>query len=197
MVVGEIVSHLLSRPSSPSGMGFLMTMITASAGILGTGGGIFGLIQIVSLWKIFEKAGEPPWHAIVPVLNAITLCKILGKPWTILLLFFVCCIGWIALEGDPRPGARRAFRAVVGLRDQAHLPADHLPAHARVRVLDVLEAARRRVARQSTEKSSSRSDFVSFFAPPASSLRTLATSSRFFALRSRIFSSIVVAATRR
>ena len=39
--------------------------------------------------------------------------------------------------------------------------------------------------------------FVSFFAPPASSESTLATSSRFFAFSWRIFSSMVPAATRR
>jgi hypothetical protein len=98
MVLGEIVSHLLSRPSSPGGMGFIMTMITASAGIFGAGGGVFALIQIASLWKLFEKAGEPPWHAVVPILNLLTLLKILGKPPTLLLLLIVCCIGWIALK---------------------------------------------------------------------------------------------------
>ncbi len=50
---------------------------------------------------------------------------------------------------------------------------------------------------QSTANSSSRSPLVSFFAPPASSERTEATSSRFLVLRSRIFSSMVPAAMSR
>ena len=59
------------------------------------GGAIGGLIAlafllliIISLWKIFTKAGEPGWAAIVPIYNAVVLLKISGKPiwWIILLL---------------------------------------------------------------------------------------------------------------
>ena len=38
------------------------------------------VLVIAGLWKIFTKAGEPGWHAIVPILNVITLLKIAGKP---------------------------------------------------------------------------------------------------------------------
>lgn len=46
------------------------------------------LVMIASMWKIFTKAGEPGWAAIVPIYNAIVLAKICGKePWWGLLLF--------------------------------------------------------------------------------------------------------------
>jgi len=46
------------------------------------------LLAIVSMWKIFTKAGEPGWAAIVPIYNAIVLLKIAGKPawWFILMI---------------------------------------------------------------------------------------------------------------
>ena len=47
---------------------------------------IFG---IVTMWKLFEKAGEPGWAAIVPIYNAIILLKIAGKPGWWILLFFI------------------------------------------------------------------------------------------------------------
>jgi len=45
-------------------------------------------LAIVSMWKIFTKAGEPGWAAIVPIYNFIVLLKIAGKPawWVVLML---------------------------------------------------------------------------------------------------------------
>lgn len=38
--------------------------------------------------KLFEKAGQPGWHAFVPVLNTMTLLRITGrKQWEIILDF--------------------------------------------------------------------------------------------------------------
>jgi hypothetical protein len=46
------------------------------------------LIIIISLWKIFEKAGKPGWAAIIPIYNMIVMLEIAGKPiwWFILML---------------------------------------------------------------------------------------------------------------
>ncbi len=38
------------------------------------------LISISGLWRIFEKAGKPGWHAMVPFLNIITWIKVIEKP---------------------------------------------------------------------------------------------------------------------
>jgi hypothetical protein len=59
---------------------------------IGIIGGIFYLaviiLMVVSLWKIFEKAGKPGWSAIVPIYNTIIILEIVGKPvwWIVLLL---------------------------------------------------------------------------------------------------------------
>ncbi len=48
----------------------------------------FFLIPIIGFWKLFEKAGQPGWAAIVPIYNYITLLRVAGKPaWWILLYF--------------------------------------------------------------------------------------------------------------
>ena len=46
------------------------------------------LLIIVSLWKIFTKAGKPGWAAIIPIYNLIVLLGIVGKPawWFLLML---------------------------------------------------------------------------------------------------------------
>ena len=46
------------------------------------------LLIVISLWKIFVKAGKPGWAAIVPIYNLIVLIEICCKPlwWFILLL---------------------------------------------------------------------------------------------------------------
>lgn len=46
------------------------------------------ILMIVSMWKIFEKAGKPGWAAIVPIYNIIVLLEVVNKPiwWIILLL---------------------------------------------------------------------------------------------------------------
>jgi len=46
------------------------------------------VVMIASLWKVFTKAGQPGWAAIVPFYNLIVLCQIVGRPlwWIVLCL---------------------------------------------------------------------------------------------------------------
>jgi hypothetical protein len=46
------------------------------------------VLMIAAMWKIFTKAGEPGWAAIIPIYNFIILLKIAGKPlwWIVLML---------------------------------------------------------------------------------------------------------------
>ena len=44
------------------------------------------LFYIAAMWKVFTKAGQPGWAAIVPIYNAVVMIQIAGKPiWWILL----------------------------------------------------------------------------------------------------------------
>ena len=44
---------------------------------------------IVSMWKVFTKAGKPGWGAIIPFYNVYLLLKIAGKPGWWLVLYFI------------------------------------------------------------------------------------------------------------
>ena len=57
---------------------------------------IFGLVflaiiilNFVSIWIVFEKAGKPGWSTIVPFYNIIVFLEIIGKPWWWLLLMLI------------------------------------------------------------------------------------------------------------
>lgn len=59
------------------------------------------LISIISLWKIFTKAGKPGWAAIIPIYNIIVLLEIVNKPiwWIVLFIIpFVNIIAWILVS---------------------------------------------------------------------------------------------------
>jgi len=44
-----------------------------------------GLFQLIAMWKVFVKAGQPGWAAIIPIYNIYIMTKIAGKPgiWTL------------------------------------------------------------------------------------------------------------------
>lgn len=45
---------------------------------------------VVTMWKIFTKAGEAGWACLVPIYSTCVFLKIAGKPmWWVLLLLFV------------------------------------------------------------------------------------------------------------
>jgi hypothetical protein len=43
------------------------------------------VLLVVSMWRVFERAGQPGWMAIVPILNMYVLIKIAGKSGLLLL----------------------------------------------------------------------------------------------------------------
>lgn len=64
--------------TAPEGPGIVFWLIYA----------VVIIVTVAGIWKVFEKAGEPGWAAIIPIYNVIVLLKIAGKPvwWIILLL---------------------------------------------------------------------------------------------------------------
>lgn len=48
------------------------------------------VLMLVSMWKIFTKAGKPGWAILIPIYNVIVMLEIAGKPWWwMLLIMFV------------------------------------------------------------------------------------------------------------
>lgn len=60
-------------------------------------------IVIAGMWKVYKKAGEAGWAAIIPIYSTIVLLRIVGRPlWWILLMLipFVNLIIFIVVYDD-------------------------------------------------------------------------------------------------
>ena len=73
--------------------------------IFGVGGMLIGLlvavVMIAAWWKIFTKAGQPGWAALIPIYNIIVLLKVVDKPLWWLLLFIIPCanvVAWVMVS---------------------------------------------------------------------------------------------------
>ncbi|HEY6090644.1 MAG TPA: DUF5684 domain-containing protein [Gemmatimonadales bacterium] len=53
---------------------------------------VFG---IATMWKVFEKAGQPGWACIVPIYNAVVMCRIAGKPGWWVLLYLIPLVNFV------------------------------------------------------------------------------------------------------
>lgn len=51
--------------------------------------GFFVLVGVVAQWRLFDKAGQPGWTCMVPILGQINYLKIVGRPASHLLLFLI------------------------------------------------------------------------------------------------------------
>ena len=68
--------------------GFMMIVMLAIA-----------VVFIAGLWKVFTKAGQPGWAALVPIYNFYVLTQIAGRPawWIVLMLIPLVSIVVMAL----------------------------------------------------------------------------------------------------
>ena len=57
--------------------------------------GIIFIIVVIGLWKLFVKADEPGWAAIIPIYNYYVILKIVGRPWWWLLLLLIPIVNLI------------------------------------------------------------------------------------------------------
>lgn len=74
----------------------------------GAGGAIVGLlilvielgilaVMIAGMWKLFVKAGQPGWAAIVPIYNTYVMTQIVGRPILWFILTFIPCVNFVAM----------------------------------------------------------------------------------------------------
>lgn len=73
--------------SDGSGMGVVGMVITLA----------FIALMIASMWKVYTKAGQPGWAAIIPIYNFIVLLKIVGKPWWWVIGMLIPFVNFILL----------------------------------------------------------------------------------------------------
>ena len=70
------------------------------------------VLMVVSMWKVFTKAGQPGWACLVHFYNIYIMLKIAGKPGWWLILFLIpvvnlimAIITYIALAANFGKGA--------------------------------------------------------------------------------------------
>jgi uncharacterized protein DUF5684 len=70
----------------------------------GAGVGIVVLVYIAVIvfliaaeWKVFVKAGQPGWAAIIPIYNLYIMLKIVGRPAWYIILFLIPFVNFIML----------------------------------------------------------------------------------------------------
>jgi len=56
---------------------------------------IIVIFFIVTMWKVFTKAGKPGWGSLIPIYNVYLLLKIAGKPGWWLILMFIPLVNFI------------------------------------------------------------------------------------------------------
>jgi len=80
------------------------------------GEAVIAVLIVASMWKIFSKAGQPGWAAIIPIYNWIVWCKIVGRPaWWVLLLLICFPIFYIILSIDLAKSFGKGGGFAVGL----------------------------------------------------------------------------------
>lgn len=91
----------------------------------GVGGGAallvylaFIVLVVVGMWKVFTKAGEEGWKAIIPVYNVWVLLKIVGRPGWWLILFLIPVVNiivWIIVANDISRSFGKGLGFTIGL----------------------------------------------------------------------------------
>jgi len=54
-----------------------------------------GLFWIVSMWRVFEKAGQPGWGIFIPIYNIYLLLLIAGRPGWWIILYFIPLVNFV------------------------------------------------------------------------------------------------------
>lgn len=60
---------------------------------------VIGIVCLIGMWKVLEKAGQPGWAVLIPIYNLIVILRVAGLPWYWVFAPFVAIIpilGWIA-----------------------------------------------------------------------------------------------------
>jgi uncharacterized membrane protein YhaH (DUF805 family) len=53
------------------------------------------LLLIAAIWRVFSKAGQPGWAAVIPIYNIYVMCKVAGRPGWWLLLMLIPFVNFI------------------------------------------------------------------------------------------------------
>ncbi|MGO9232444.1 MAG: DUF5684 domain-containing protein [Bryobacteraceae bacterium] len=87
-----IPAMLLQEETSGSGFGALL-----ASGIVTILFLAIAVVFAIGIWKVFVKAGQPGWAALIPFYNIYILLKIVGRPAWWLVLFLIPLVNLVIL----------------------------------------------------------------------------------------------------
>lgn len=67
------------------------------------------VMLIASMWKMFAKAGQPGWAAIVPIYNVIVMLKVAQRPMWYIALIFIPFVGGLIFSILTSLGLAKSF----------------------------------------------------------------------------------------
>lgn len=79
-LLSSIYTYNTTPTASASGGGLLFLLLIYLVIIV---------VAVIALWKVFVKAGQPGWAAIIPFYNIYILLKVAGRPGWWLILFLI------------------------------------------------------------------------------------------------------------
>ena len=53
------------------------------------------LSMLVSMWMVYEKAGQRGWYVLIPIYNTVVMCRMAGKSGWWVLLLMIPLVNWI------------------------------------------------------------------------------------------------------
>ncbi len=54
------------------------------------------VLLLISMWKIYEKAGRQGWEGIIPIYNLYVMLQIINRPWWwLLIMIFIPIVNFI------------------------------------------------------------------------------------------------------
>lgn len=72
-------------------MGFFAGLLT----VLIVVGIIYYVLLVIAWWKLFTKAGEKGWKAIIPIYNFYVQCKLTWAPKFFWIILILTLVSWI------------------------------------------------------------------------------------------------------
>lgn len=92
-------SSIMSDPNSAAGLGALLGAAIGVLIFIAIIAIVVSVLLIIGMWKMFKKAGEPGWAAIIPVYNTFVFVKVAKLDWWHFLIYFGLSFA-ISILGD-------------------------------------------------------------------------------------------------
>ncbi len=102
--------------SDAAGVGALMALVMGSLACVMVVGFILVFILVITNWRIYTKAGQPGWAAIVPIYHLFVMMDIIRKPrsWAVIILVLGVA-GSVLTSLQPAPGSEQDSNLMLSL----------------------------------------------------------------------------------